>query len=266
MNNIKLGIIGAGNMAFAIASGVLNSALINPENIYVSDKDEKKLDAAKKLGINTSTDNAYVAENADIIILAVKPDIYDVVIKELAGFTENIYVSIAPGISIGYIKSLFKKDVTVVRCMPNTPALVGLGTTAICRDNRISDRDFKTVYDIFSSFGMCTEIREELMNKVVALNGSSPAYVYLVIDAVAKAAEKEGFNYSDALKMAANTVLGSAKMVLESSDSPEVLCDRVCSKGGTTIEAVKCLKNNNLYEIFEEAMKCCTKRAEELSK
>ncbi|WP_270474212.1 pyrroline-5-carboxylate reductase [Clostridium cochlearium] len=265
----NIGFIGCGNMAQAMITGIVSSKIVFGENVFVSDKDEEKLKYIKeKFNVNISKDNKEVAENSDIIILAVKPNKYGEVIQGIKDYIKKdvIIVVIGAGITINYVEESFKKKLKVIRTMPNTPALVGEGMSAICYNELITENDLKDVVNIFKSFGKVEIIEENLMDAIPAISGSSPAYVYMFIEALADGAVLDGVPRDKAYKMAAQSVLGAAKMVLETGEHPGELKDRVCSPSGTTIEAVYSLEKNNFRGTIMEAMRKCTDKTREMSK
>ncbi|NME95774.1 pyrroline-5-carboxylate reductase [Clostridium cochlearium] len=265
----NIGFIGCGNMAQAMITGIVSSKIVFGENVFVSDKDEEKLKYIKeKFNVNISKDNKEVAENSDIIILAVKPNKYGEVIQGIKDYVKKdvIIVVIGAGITINYVEESFKKKLKVIRTMPNTPALVGEGMSAICYNELITENDLKDVVNIFKSFGKVEIIEENLMDAIPAISGSSPAYVYMFIEALADGAVLDGVPRDKAYKMAAQSVLGAAKMVLETGEHPGELKDRVCSPAGTTIEAVYSLEKNNFRGTIMEAMRKCTDKTREMSK
>ena len=263
----KIGFIGAGNMATAIVKGLLK-AEVQQECICVYDCNVKQLKHMAELGVNIIYDGAELAEKSDIIVLAVKPQNYDEVLEEIksAANDKKVFVTIAAGISIEYVRKGLGVNCPMVRVMPNTPLLLGKGATALCRSENISDEDFKIVYDMFANSGEVVVLPEEQMNAVIAVNGSSPAYVYLFAKAMTDYAVSVGIEKDTALKLVAQTFIGSAEMLLSSGDDPDTLIQKVCSKGGTTIEAVNVLNENNVPQTIMDAMAACTKRAEELGK
>ncbi len=260
----KIGVIGAGNMASAIVRGMVSA--INARNITVSDKSGEKLEEIAKFGVNTTESNTEVAENSDIVIIAVKPDIYPQVLSELADFTDKLYITIAPGLSLSYIESFFSEGVRVVRTMPNMPAQINSGMTVFCLNDAATEEDAEEAEEILSCFGSAMRLEEKLMNAAVAVNGSSPAYVFMMIEAMADAAVKSGIPRDKAYVLAAQSVSGAAEMVLEAENHPGELKDMVCSPGGTTIEAVAVLERAGFRSAIMDAMESCTKKAEELSK
>ena len=264
--NIKIGFIGAGNIATAIINGILKSGLIKEENINIFDTDEKKTEAFKKRGLNITSSSTDVAKMSDYLFLTVKPQVYEDVIKNMEIPKSTIIITVAPGITINYIKELTEKGRKVVRTMPNTPALVGEGVTAYTFSDGFTDEEKEFVKLLLNSFSEAFLLKEDNLDSIISVSGSSPAYAYMFIDAIAKSGESQGIDYETSLIMAAKTVLGSAKLLLESDEAPEILIDRVCSKGGTTIEAVNHLKENDFYNLIDEAMQKCTKRALEMKK
>ncbi len=263
---MKLGFIGTGNMGGAMINGILASGMVSPKEIYVSDISEVALEKYRKQGINTFTDNKLIAGEADYIFLTVKPQFYEEVLKELTEYAHKVFVTVAPGITTGFLRKILSETTKVVRTMPNTPALVGEGVTAVCRGEYLADEEYETVKCLIGSFSEIHELEESLMDAVISVSGSSPAYVYMMIDAMAKSGERQGIPYETALRMAGKTVLGAAKLLLSSQEDANLLIDRVCSKGGTTIEAVNHLRENGFYPLIDHAMAACTKRALELKK
>lgn len=266
--NKKIGFIGCGNMGQAMIGGIVKSGITTPENIIVSDMNENFLASMKnKYNINTTTNNTEVASFSDILILSVKPNIYEKVIKEIApAVKENVLiVTIAAGISIDFVEKTFAKAIKVIRTMPNTPALVGEGMSALSKNDKVTEEELKEVISIFESFGKAEVIDERLMDSIPAISGSSPAYVFMFIEALADGAVLRGMPRDKAYKFAAQAVLGSAKMVLETGEHPGALKDKVCSPGGTTIDAVYSLEKNNFRGAVISAMESCTKKAMEMS-
>ncbi len=256
-------------MGGAMIGGIIKANLFSPENVMVGDLNEKNLaDCAKKYGVKTTTDNNEVAKAADILILSVKPNLYPVVIKGIKDqVKENvIIVTIAAGKAISGTEEMFGRKLKVVRVMPNTPALVGEGMAALSPNEIVTKEETGEIVSIFESFGKAEIVPEKLMNAVTSVSGSSPAYVYMFIEAMADAAVLDGMPRAQAYKFAAQAVLGSAKMVLETGMHPGALKDMVCSPGGTTIEAVSVLEEKGLRAAVMAAMKSCTKKCEEMSK
>lgn len=255
--NKKVSFLGCGNMAQAMINGVIKSNLIAPCNVMATDFDINKTNYIKEaLEISTSNDNIKAVNFADIIVLCVKPQHIKSLLDDVKNVITNkqTIVSIAAGVDIKMLESLLGDDKKIVRVMPNTPALVGEGVSALCKNSNVSDDEFKEIVDIFNSFGVAEVVTENLIDAVVGVSGSSPAFIYMFIEALADGAVLEGLPRDKAIKMAAQAVLGSAKMVLETGEHPGKLKDNVCSPAGTTIEAVYALEKNNFRGTVIEAV------------
>jgi len=262
---MKIAFIGGGNMGAAMVAGILKNGVVPARNICMSDVDIKKLEGFSKKGVVVTSDNQEAVDFADYIFLAVKPQIYDEVIKVFERTDEKVIVTMAPGVSIDHVSKMLG-GVKVVRIMPNTPALVGEGVTAMCCGADISGSQLRFVTELLSSFGRVYQLDESQMDDVVALSGSSPAYAYMFVEAVAQHSAMCGIDYDVAVSIMAQVMLGSAKMILETKKNPRTLREDVCSEGGTTIEAVKKLEELKFADIIGQAMDACTKRAKELAK
>ena len=252
----KLGFIGCGNMGKAMIHGVLASGKAQASDILASAKTESSREKnAAELGIRLTADNKSVAEFADILFLAVKPQYYEEVIAEIKDTVsdDEIIVSIAPGKSLSWFDEMFGKSLKVIRTMPNTPAMVGEGMMGVCANERVSQAELDTVLDLCSGFSKAEMIDEKLMDVVTAVSGSSPAYVFMFIEAMADAAVAGGMPRSQAYTFAAQAVLGSAKMVLETGKHPGELKDMVCSPAGTTIQAVRVLEEKGMRSSVSHA-------------
>lgn len=261
---MKLGFIGAGNMAQAIISGILKSGAADKNDIIASAATDKTIASiTEKYGIMTTLDNREVAK-ADILFLAVKPAYYKQVIDEIKDVSVNnsqIIVTIAAGKTIQWVSGTFGGERKIIRTMPNTPALVDEGITAVCPGENITKEELESVMKLLKSFGRAEVVKESMMDAVVAVSGSSPAYVFIFIEAMADAAVAEGMPRAQAYKFAAQAVLGSAKMVLETGLHPGKLKDMVCSPAGTTIEAVKILEKTGFRNSIMECMKACADKS-----
>ncbi len=264
----KIGFIGAGNMAAAIIKGIISQDEKNSSYINVFDVSEEKCEIMRSMGVNVFADSGEIAEKSSIIVLAVKPQNYPEVLAALKPFVtaEKTIVSIAAGISIEYVRRGLECDCAVVRVMPNTPLLLKKGATALCPSENISSEDKEIVYNMFSGSGVCEYISEEHMNEIIAVNGSSPAYIYLFAKAMADYAQDCGIDYDKAMNLVCATLEGSAEMLKNSGDSADELIKKVSSKGGTTIAALNKLDELGFYNAVKEGMAACTKRAEELGK
>ena len=264
---MKLGIIGFGNMAEAILGGILANAFVEKENVTASGKDEVMLKkASEKYGIAVNEDNKKVVEMSDVILLSVKPQIMADVIDEIKEVctTDKLVISIAAGKTQQWIEDAFGGSRKVVRCMPNTPALVGEGCTGICFSDSVSEAEKELALKMFSCVGKAQEVPEKLMDVVVGVSGSSPAYVFMFIEAMADAAVEMGMPRKQAYDFAAQAVLGSAKLLLETGKHPGELKDMVCSPGGTTIAAVRVLEEKGMRAAVMDAVIKCIERSREL--
>ena len=266
----RIGMIGTGNMGSAILRGIVEARYIHPSNIIAYDASNKRMRELEEdiPGIGLAADCREVAERADLIILAVKPIYVQDVINEIHSYLNGKAVlSIAAGWTVSMLsRTLNGSGATYMRVMPNTPALVGEGMTALCDDSTFSKEDFEYAKGIFDSIGKTRILPERLFDGVVAISGSSPAYVYMMIEAMADAGVKEGLPRVYAYEMAAQSVLGSALMVLSSGTHPAALKDAVCSPGGTTIEAVEELERKGFRAAIMDAMKACADKSREMSK
>lgn len=269
MRDKKIGFIGGGNMGSAIIGGILSSGLSDAAHIMASAKTSAtRANLEKKYGITTSASNLDIASECDIIFLAVKPYVFDTVIPEIKDVVteDKLIISIAAGKTLSQIEDLFGHPVKIIRTMPNTPALVGEAMSALTANTDVLDEEMDYALTLFESFGQAEVISESLMDVVTGVSGSSPAYVYLFIEAMADAAVADGMPRAQAYKFAAQAVLGSAKMVLETGTHPGALKDAVCSPGGTTIEAVATLEEKGLRNAVIAASRSCTAKSRKMSK
>lgn len=258
---MKLGFIGCGNMARAMISGIASK---RKEEIYCYDIDSQLLGRyAEQYGFNVAAGNRELTKEAEVIILAVKPQYYTQVIEEIKDVAEGkLIVSIAPGKTLNWLESQFSGGQAVIRCMPNTPAMVGEGMTALCGGRHVNEEQLSTVKELFECFGRAELVDESMMSAVIAVSGSSPAYIYMLIEAMADSAVAYGMPRKMAYEFAAQSVMGSAKMVLDTGEHPGVLKDMVCSPGGTTIMAVQELEAAGFRSAVMRAMKANVEKAE----
>lgn len=264
---MKLSFIGCGNMGTAMLKGILAKGIVDKKDIMVSEVTSEVLKkTCDSLAVRGTLNNGEAARYGDIIVLAVKPQGYEEVIKGIRdNVNENqIVVTIAPGKTMAWVEDVFEKPIKVVRTMPNTPALVQEGMTGICANDRVSKEELQKVIGLLKGFGKVDIVPEKLMDVVVAVSGSSPAYVFMLIEAMTNAAEANGMPKGQAEKFAAQAVLGSAKMVLETNWQPRELKEMVCSPGGTTIEAVHVLEERKMQASIAEAMKACIDKSKKL--
>lgn len=262
-----LGFIGCGNMAQAMLKGILAKGLYDGSQVIVSRRNSLALEQIRtELSVETTTDNREVAEKADILFLAVKPFQFEQVITEIRDVVKKdvLIISIAAGQTTANIERLFGKDIKLVRTMPNTPALVLAGATGMCFNSHVSDEEKGQAVELFESFGVVAVVPESMIDVVIGVSGSSPAYVFMFIEAMADAAVADGMPRAQAYELAAQTVMGSAKMVLETGKHPGELKDMVCSPGGTTIEAVRVLEQKGMRSAVIEGQMACVKKAREL--
>jgi pyrroline-5-carboxylate reductase len=267
--NVNVGFIGTGNMGSAMIKSIVKSGILPAANVFMYDTDRNKLEGLnKETGAGTLGSAVEITEKSDIVILAVKPNVLKTVLETIKPKLDDnkILVSFAVGIPIKFYKGIIGESKKVVRTMPNTPMMVGEGMTLIAYDNNISDEELKIIKALFDCTGKSEFLDEKLMSEVTALTGSSPAYVYMFIEAMADAAVLSGIPRALAYKLASQAVLGSAKMVLETGIHPGELKDQVCSPAGTTIEAVSILEKNGFRYAVMDAMNECTKKAREIGK
>lgn len=260
---MKLAFIGAGNMAQAMIGGILRNGLCQPQEIMATSATQKTIDkVSEQYGVLVTLNNCEAAK-ADIVVLAVKPVCYESVIREIKDVisSEQIIVTIAAGKSLEWVSAAFGGQRKIIRTMPNTPALVGEGITAVCPNENVSDQELREVCQLFEGFGKAEVISESLMDAVIAVSGSSPAYIFMLIEAMADAAVAEGMPRAKAYQFASQSVLGSAKMVLETGKHPGELKDMVCSPAGTTIEAVRVLEQKGFRSSIMECMHACAEKS-----
>lgn len=263
---MTVGFIGLGNMAKAMITGMIEKGVVKPEDIIASRRSEvERKNSARSFGIRVTEDNIQVVKEADVIVLAIKPQYYGMILEKIRPWVKGkSIISIAPGKTIAYLREMLGADCEIIRTMPNTPALVGEGCTALTFEETISLENKEYILNIFKSFGKAYEIPENLMDVVVGVSGSSPAYVFVLIEAMADGAVLQGMPRELAYSFAAQAVLGSAKMVIDTGKHPGELKDMVCSPGGTTIEAIKMLEEKGFRSAIIEAENICIEKAKTL--
>ncbi len=264
---MTMGFIGLGNMAKAIIGGVLQKGLMGPNEIIGSSQTEDtRKKVADQYGIQIRSSNEAVAREADIIVLAVKPQYLKVVIADIMDSVDEnkVIVSIAAGKTIKWLANEFEKPVRIIRVMPNTPALVGEGCTGLCFHGAVTEEERNLACKMMGSFGKAIVVEERLMDVVGAVSGSSPAFVFLFLEALADGAVAGGMPRKQAYEFAAQAVLGSAKLMLETGKHPGELKDMVCSPGGTTIEGVKALEEGGLRAAVLNAMEATIEKTRKL--
>lgn len=261
--------IGAGKMATAIIKGLLGSSLFDKNHIIAS---EPNKDYAHKieqeLGIKMVHNNREAAAQADIILLAVKPFVVKDVLTEIEDRIDDskLIITIAAGISTNRVEEILEKTARVVKVMPNTPALLGEGMSAVCKGLHASDDDFECVKEIFSKVGKVISAKEDDIDAITGVSGSGPAFYYYIINQIAKAGEKLGLDYKTALTLSAQTALGAARMVLETGVEPQQLIANVTTPGGTTAEGNKVLQESNIAEILFETVDKTAQKSELMGK
>ena len=269
----KVGFIGCGNMGFAMLSGLISSGQVKASEVIASEKFKPSKKKASDLGVAVTEENEELVKDSDVIFLVVKPyqqeEVYPAIRENLS--PDQILISVAAGVSVTTVEqACISIDVAgkikVVRAMPNTPALVGEGMTALAVNSNVTEEDQKLILSYFNAFGKARIVSESLMDVVTGLSGSSPAFVYMFIEAMADAAVAEGMQRADAYEFAAQTVRGAATMVLETGQHPGALKDAVCSPGGTTIEGVCALESAGFRPAVIDAVTAATDRSREMGK
>lgn len=263
----KIGFIGCGNMGGSMVGGLIKSGFLKADDIVVSTKTEesaKKL--SDKFNVMTTLDSKVVAKEAEIIVLAIKPFMYKTIIDEIKSelTMDKLIISIAAGISIANMEEWISDKAKIIRTMPNTPALVGEAISGVCPNDNVSKDELDYCIKIFESFGEYVQLDEKDFHAFTALCGSSPAYVFMFIEAMADAAVKLGIPRAKAYKMASQSVLGSAKMVLETGRHPGELKDMVCSPAGTTIDAVVELEKLGFRNSVIQAIDKCAEKSKNM--
>jgi pyrroline-5-carboxylate reductase len=261
--------VGAGNMAGALIRGLIGTGTVPADRIIAADPDRDRLSALEgELEIRATTDNAEAVQEATVIVLATKPQVFAQVLPGLAAAVsaDALLISIAAGISTGMIERAFPAGSRVVRTMPNTPALVGAGATAIAAGTHATEDDLGLAETLFRSVGIAVRVPEEQIDAVTGLSGSGPAYVFAMIEALRDAGTREGLPEETALQLASQTVFGAARLLLDEKEAPEVLRDRVTSPGGTTRAGLDALADAGFADAILGAVHAATRRSVELGK
>ena len=267
MSKPTIGFLGAGNMAEALIRGLVEStAPIADKVIASAPRPERLQELADRYGISTTTDNSGLVEKSDIVVLAVKPQVLTSVLDEIrpADPQKRLYISVAAGVSTAHIEASLGDGARVVRAMPNTPALVSTGATALSKGANVNDGDLEQATAIFNAVGISEVLSERQLNAVTGLSGSGPAYIFLVLEALADAGVKVGLSRRHAQRLSAQTVMGAAKLLLETDLHPGQLKDMVTSPGGTAIAGLHTLEEGGLRTTLINAVESATRRAEEL--
>ena len=269
LDSRTIGVIGAGHIGTAVIGGLVRAKLTSPKNIMASRRTASNLDdISRTLGIHTTNDNRKVAKSSDILILAVKPMNARDVMTEIKDIVtpQHIVISVMAGIKTSFINSYLGVQCPVIRTMPNTPVLVDAGATAISKGEYATDEHLKLAHDIFRSVGSVETVPENLLDAVTGLSGSGPAYIYMVIEAMTDGGVKMGIPRQIAFRLAAQTVFGASKLVIETGKHPAILKDEVTTPGGTAIAAVHELETHGLRTMLINAVSTATIRSKELSK
>ena len=263
---MKYAFIGLGNMATAIIGGMVRSGEFADDKIFGCDISREKCDEANKnLGIQALTDMQGCIDSADVVVIAVKPQVTASVFAEIRDLVKGkLIISIAAGKSIEYLEQGLGDDKAIIRVMPNINAMVGAATSAYAANKNADDKHKKIAEKIFGTVGTITELPEKLFSIFTAIGGSSPAFAYMYIDALARIGVEYGMTKAQALSVAASTVYGSAKMVMESGVHPWELCDRVCSPAGTTIDGVLKLQEKGFENAVHEAIRAVAEKDKRL--
>ncbi len=262
-----IGFIGCGNMAQAMMGGLVKGGVFAPDHIFVYDPVQAQRDKVQgAFGVTVLENNQAVAEEADYLVLAVKPYIYSEVLKDIAGHVKKdaVIIVIAVGVEFADVKSILGEEIKVIRTQPSTPAFVGESDSTICPDDLMDQQDIEDVMTIFKSFGKVEIISEKLMNVVPAIASSAPAYTMLLIEAMADGGVLHGFPRDQAYRLAAQSVYGAAKLVMETGEHPGVLKDQICTPGGTTIEAVCALEEKGFRNAVIAAVNACAEKSKAL--
>jgi pyrroline-5-carboxylate reductase len=261
--------VGAGNMAGALIRGLIGTGTVPADRIIAADPDQDRLRALEaELEIRVTSDNAEAVKDATVVVLAIKPQVFAQVLPGLSGAlpADALLISIAAGISTRIIERSFPDGSRVVRTMPNTPALVGAGASAIAGGTHATDDDLELAETLFRSVGIAVRVPEKQIDAVTGLSGSGPAYVFAMIEALRDAGAREGLPEETALQLAAQTVFGAARLLLDEKEAPEVLRDRVTSPGGTTRAGLDALAAAGFADAIMGAVRAATRRSVELGK
>ena len=264
---MKLCVIGLGKIGTALIQGILNSGLYSQNKIIGSDIKVKNTDINEEyFNIETTNNNVESVKKADVVLLAIKPQVMDHVLEEISEAVKGkLIISIAAGISNSHLKEKLALDVRTIRVMPNTPVLVKSGISAVAPGRNATDSDVKLVKNIFEGVGEVVEVKENLMDAITGLSGSGPAFIYIMIEALADGGVLAGISREMAVQLTAQTMLGSAKMVLETKNHPGLLKDMVTSPAGTSIRGIEVLEKHGIRGILIDAVKEAALRSKELN-
>lgn len=265
---LKFGAIGVGNMATAITGGILKKGVIPPSEIMLCDRHPDRHEQFYSAGVKRAADECEVIDNCEFVLLSIKPQGFAEMLEKIKPHCkgQNVFISIAAGISGEYIKNALGYDAKVILVMPNTPVSLGFGASALAKVAPTEQSEFETALSIFAACGDAVEIPADKMNEVIPFNGSSPAFIYRITQIFVEHAVSLGFERETALKLFCASLIGSAHMMTDSGIELEQLIKMVCSKGGTTIAGLDAMEQNNLAAALDAGIESCVKRAYELGK
>jgi len=267
--DLTIAFVGAGNMAGALIRGLIGTKTISSTHIIAADPDQARLDLlVSDLAIRVTNSNDAAVDEANVVVLATKPQVFGQVLPSLAASLnpETLIISIAAGISTRIIERMLPDGTHVVRAMPNTPALVGAGATAISAGTHATDKDLTLAQRLFESVGIVVRVPESQIDAVTGVSGSGPAYVFAMIEALRDAGAREGLPEATALELASQTVLGAARLLRERGEAPEALRQKVTSAGGTTVAGLQALDAQGFRDAVLGAVRAATRRSTELGK
>lgn len=266
MNEYKLAVIGAGNMGSAILRGALRENIMSPNQVWLSNPHAEKLQPFGDMGVHTTTSNREAAQRADVVLLAVKPQRMEEVLSEIGDvLSDRCVVSIAAGISQKWLVNRLRNQ-NIVCVMPNTPLMLGCGACALTERGEIPEALYQFVFDLFACAGVVEIVAAEQMNRIIPVNGSSPAFFFRMAQNMVDAAAAQGIDRDAALRLTAKTMEGAALMLQHSGRTPAELEAQVCSPGGTTLAALTAFDEFDFAALMDEAFRRCIRRAEELGR
>ncbi len=263
----KVGFIGAGSMAQALLDGMLRAGVASADRLYASDPSaERRAVFAEEIGDNVLADNLQLVQACEVVVLSVKPNVVPLVAEEIADrlTSGHLVASIAAGVTLAALRNLLGTD-RLIRVMPNMPALVGAGAAAYCTLDGATEQDAALAEEMLNAVGLCVRVEEKHMDAVTGLSGSGPAYVYLAIEALSDGGVQMGLPREIATKLAAQTVLGAARMVLETGKHPGQFMDEVATPGGTTVEGLRALEDAGVRKAFADAVVAATEKSRRLA-
>ncbi len=263
---MNIGFIGCGNMAQAMIEGLVGAQVVRANQVIAYDIEYSKVThLQQKCGILIAKHEQEVTQSCDVLVLAIKPQYYDQVLTSVYPHIRNqIVVSIAPNYTLQQLQNLCPDKTKIIRCMPNTPSQVLAGMCGMCKNDIVEREELQQVQQLFSSFSVCEIVEESQMEAVIAVSGSAPAYVFMMIEAMADGAVKQGLSREQAYTFATQAILGSAQMAMYTKLHPAQLKDMVCSPGGTTIEAVQVLEETGFRASLMQAMQACANKAKNM--